>query len=305
MPPEFFACADKRSFSTQLTHIIPEIHQSPPFLRSAQGLLSASSVDLSVLLEEGQLVAFCFSSERDISLSPGLKAVSVGLVSVLPDFRGRGFGRLLLNGTVSEYRRKGIELIYLQGIPRFYSAFGFRGWCFKSKYVIELECLRGNVVGEIREVLPRDLAQMMELYDVYSQDIGSPVTRSPSNWEDLIGPLSNTFIFHCPRVILNGERMIAYFTTCPSNPSVIREFVCDIDREGILMALSTLASYLQSTGAEIMEIFSPDRGALSRTINRFLSCDFLRLIRQDSSNMVLSLGELSVSQGFILQGDNL
>lgn len=292
--------------------IIETSHLEKIFHLSLKALFNAATVKLAVIIKEGHIASFCFYSERSWQSSLGMiTGISVGLVTTNLHFRRKGLAQKLLNNLTNLSLKQNYSFVYLQGIPEFYSKFGFIGFSPKSKVVLDAENFK-KYNCTIRPLSKIDYSSVKSIFESYALSIGVRVHRTDREWADLFGPLSETFLFYHPMIILdqNGE-IIGYFCTTPGNPMVIREVVLQPRTESTLAALGTLAEYVKTQGQRFFEIFTPARGVLFDLCVNNIGADFICFYRPRSSNMVKFssfelVREWSIfNRSFILQGDNL
>jgi ribosomal protein S18 acetylase RimI-like enzyme len=90
--------------------------------------------------------AGCLTAEADgrrvgMAVATGYASAGfIGMLIVLPDLRGRGVGRRLLDATVSYLRGRGCRGIYLDSVPRavpLYERAGFRRVCHSLRFWVE------------------------------------------------------------------------------------------------------------------------------------------------------------------------
>jgi predicted acetyltransferase len=234
---------------------------------------------------------------------------SIGIVTTLPEYRGRGYGSLLIDRLAYYYHDLGADFLYLQGIPNFYCSLGFQGFAPKSKFVIK--CANLPIVRGVTVPLEPSNIQMAKLiYDHHQQAFPARVLRNEHDWQDLIGPLRSTFLFHQPKLIkTEAGDIVGYYCSSPGNPAAIREFITLDDPKAVVAALSILSAEVNLAIHEQIEIFAGSGSVLNKVAAEYFEADFIRFFRPRSSNMVKSLstripGEAH-QEAFIFQGDNL
>jgi len=144
----------------------------------------------------------------------------------------------------------------------------------------------------------------------YSSINSSCLIRSFYEWEDLLGPLSTTFLFNQPKLVLNNDGFpIAYFCNTPGKASMIREFVPLQDSESVINALATIADSVEYSDQEQIEIFAPANGPVWEAAATSIGADFLCFLRPKASNMIKWLSATKLADdfqcNFLLQGDIL
>jgi hypothetical protein len=107
------------------------------------------------------------------------------------------------------------------------------------------------------------------------------------DWQDLAGPLSDSFLFYSPRVIIDERsETIGYYCSSPESAATIREFVSLPCPDMGLSAMSIVASELPSTQEETLEIFAPVIGPIAKLAEKKIEADYIRFYRPRSSNMI-------------------
>ena len=280
------------------------------FYLSLTGLMASKTVKMAVVTVDGNIASFCFYSKRafDFNLMSRY-GFSIGLVTTLEKFRGKGFATELIEKISILASECKVSFVYLQGIPYFYSKLGFQTFAPKSRFVFDPERLR-ETGCQIVKLSEHRLSDVARLNLSYSDSIRSLVKRSEEDWLDLFRSIANTFLFFRPRGILCPEgKLVGYFCTSPNNPRELREFVVSQDRCSALIALTAAASYLRSLNGSKLEIFSPNLGPLLDLSRSTIEADFICHYRPFSSNLYRVIcsdfPESELRNSFVLQGDNL
>lgn len=293
----------------QLKGAVDKGHIHRQFHMSLNGLLSARSVKLAALTFGPELLAFLFYSDRTwLYSNRQFTGRSLGLVTTVEAHQGSGFAKRIVNKITDFALEKGIDFLYLQGIPNLYSKFGFHGFAPKRKFVFDpaVFTYKSCKVSILSSLYHDDVKQV---YRDYSRAIGSYIERSEKEWIDLFHSLSSTFLFYQPRVITGADgRLIGYFCVSPTEPTQVREFAFVPSEENALYACSAVANYVRELGASRLEIFSPANGPVYSLCVNQIDSDFICYFRSSSSNMVKWLSGSTVPkpilESFILQGDN-
>ena len=294
----------------QLKRAVIEGHEARQFYISMNGLLSAKGVKLAALVAASNIIAFVFYSQRKWGFEgDSYTSWSLGLFTTAKAYRGQGFSRKLIENITKEAIKSKVDFFYLQGIPGFYSKFGFSGFAPKCKFTFKIS----SFIKSDSRIAPLNRGyqeQVKQLYTDYSHSVGNYVIRSNENWRDFFFSLSSTFLFYRPSVILDhSNRVIAYFCVSPTNPAQIKEVVFHPNHEKVLFSCSALATYVSKLGASHLEIYAPARGPLNELCLKSIEADFVCLFRPSSSNMIKQVSRLTIPQpvreSFIFQGDNL
>lgn len=309
--PEFFSDFSPTPLQwTQLKAAVDEGHINRQFYLSMNGLLAANSIKLAALVSGSEILAFAFYADKKwMCEERTLTGRSLGLITTLKSHRRKGFSRKLIHSITEVSVENDIQFLYLQGIPNFYSKFGFHGFSPKRKFVFNLstfkprDCKVAPLVSLYRE-------KVKQIYDDYCSAIGGYVRRSEAEWNDFFLSLSSTFLFYHPRVILDSDgRLIGYFCVSPTDPTQVKELAFIPTKEDALLACSALATYVQKLGAPRLEIYAPASGPIYSLCFTSIESDFICYLRPSSSNMMKKLScknlPKSFFEAFILQGDNL
>lgn len=293
----------------QLKAAVDKGHVHRQFYMSLNGLLSARSVKLATLVFGSEILAFLFYADRAwFFRDTQFTGRSLGLITTVEAHQGSGFAKGLVNTITDLALEKDIDFLYLQGIPNFYSKFGFHGFAPKRKFVFDPSVFTfRNCEVFLLSTLYHD--RVKQVYKDYSRFIGSYIERSEEQWSDLFYSLSSTFLFYQPRVItLTDGRFIGYFCISPTDPTQVREFAFVPSEENAFYACSAIASYVRELGASRLEVFSPANGPVYSLCLNKIDSDFICYFRSSSSNMVKWLSGSKVPkpilESFILQGDN-
>jgi len=293
-----------------LKKIVQASHQSPIISASVDGFDAAETIYLCGVRTNGSLVSFAWCMKRHWVINYEIYiGLSIGLVTTDPRHRNSGYARSLIKGIENHARLNQVDFLYLAGIPGFYDKYGYIGFAPKSKFIFssaDLPKRNGRIVDATIYHLP----VIQSLYNDYSSTIESFSYRKYSDWQDLFGPLSSTFLFYCPKLVLDqADKPIAYFCSTPNDVKAIREFIPALDSDSVTTALSLIANSPEYAHRDSIEIFAPAKGPIWNIANDRLGADFQCFIRPRSSNMLkwLSSSESRAlfSCNFLLQGDLL
>jgi GNAT superfamily N-acetyltransferase len=290
---------------------VRENHHAPMLHLSVHALCRARTVKLCGIFVGNTLACYAWYMFRNVLIYTKVHSiVSIGLVTTLPEYRGLGLATRLIHSIEGICRGNGGTFAYLQGIPGFYSRIGYHGIAPKSKFIFTTRSFKKNNEYYIRQASLEDAELLTNLYEEYAGTLGVGVQRSESDWEDLLGPLSRTFLFHRPSIVLSPDGVPAgYFCTSPDNNLVIREFVTGKNIEDATICLNAVSDLYKKEKLEKFEIFSPDSGPVANACSKILGGDFIRYLRPDSSNLIKSLVASPSNSEFIIpfifQGDNL
>jgi GNAT superfamily N-acetyltransferase len=294
----------------ELKKIVRISHSAPWISQSIDGLHTSQTAKLCGVYANDSLASFAWYMQRTwIDNGISFTGLSIGVVTTAPSHRKRGYAKQLISKIEELARQRDIDFLYLAGIPGFYGKYGFKGFAPKSKLIFNKSDLpKGK--GTISHLSKEQLKIIPKMHSAYSSIISLCSVRSIGEWEDLFGPLSSTFLFNQPKVVLNEDDCpIAYFCNTPSNGSMIREFVPLLDSASVIAALAIIANSPEHSNEEKLEIFAPAYGPIWDAATNSIGADFLCFLRPKASNMIKwistskSINEFSC--GFILQGDML
>ncbi len=235
--------------------------------------------------------------------------LSIGIVTTVPGHRNRGHAKSLIEGLEKLGKLKQMDFLFLAGIPGFYSKYGFKGFAPKSKLVFNRSDLPLGK-GSIAPLTKNHLVTISQMYAAYAKETSAYSSRTDSDWQDLLGPLSSTFLFNNPSIILDhSNNAIAYFCATPSNSRAIREFITLPNPDSAITALSLIAHSAEYSDQERFEIFTPAKGPIWEAAANSIGADFLCFLRPQASNMIKWISSKKIPNdfhsAFIFQGDNL
>jgi GNAT superfamily N-acetyltransferase len=295
---------------TSLKEIVKESYAAPRIFRSIDGLHESKSAKLCGIYENNSLASFAWHMPRTWIID-GISFVglSIGVLTTAPSYRNKGYATKLILAIEEIAHQRNMDFLYLAGIPRFYGKQGFKGFASKSKLVFNKTDLPKSE-GTIESLTLEYLDVITKMHSDYSTAISSFSCRRLHEWEDLLGPLSSTFLFNDPKVVLNKNRHpIAYFCSTPGNSFTIREFVPHLDSASVITALSSIAHSFEYGASDVVEIFSPASGPVWEVAKNRIGADYMCFLRPNSSNMIKWISKAKSFNDyrceFILQGDIL
>ena len=295
---------------SDLKEIVKVSHVAPWIYHSIDGLHASQSAKLCGVYANDSLASFAWHMQRTWFINGiSFSGLSIGVLTTSPAYRNRGYAKKLILAITNLALHKEIDFLYLAGIPDFYDKFGFKGFAPKSKLVFKMSDLPSGE-GTIESLTLGHLKAISEMHSAYSDSISAFLCRTNWQWEDLLGPLSSTFLFSHPKVILNNVGdPIAYFCSTPGDANVIREFVPIQDPQSVINALAIIANSEEHDDHEKLEIFAPAKGPVWDSAANSLGADFLCFLRPKASNMINWLSATKRANDFhcdfILQGDFL
>lgn len=272
--------------------------------------LESATVQVAGLFVDQRLASFLFYMRRDWRYGHHmLVGYSVGLVTTLNDFRGNGFGTELIERFAAHSRNLGLDFIYLVGIPDFYNRLGFKSAGPQCKFIFEVP-LANLEQPRIRQACATLVPSIRSLYESFSLTVGSSFVRSDSDWSDLVGPLSKSFLFYDPHVVLNSSNEPAgYFCYLPGVQCEFREVTMGSSLQDTLVTINALMWLARADGRDKVEVFSSYSGPLRVLSTCYYSSQFIASFSPNRGPLVLGLSNrfcLSrYQESFVLQGDNL
>ena len=294
----------------ELKQIIRASHADQWIYQSIDGLYVSQTAKLCGIYTNNTLVSFAWHMKRtwviDNIVYTGL---SIGVVTTVPSHRNRGYAKSLIEELEKLGKLKQIDFLFLAGIPGFYSKYGFKGFAPKSKLVFNRSDLPLRK-GSISPLTKEHLTTISQMYAAYAKETSSYSSRTDSDWQDLLGPLSSTFLFNNPSIILDhSDNIIAYFCVTPNNPRAIREFIALPNPDSAITALSLIAHSAEYSDQERLEIFTPAKGPIWDAAANSIGADFLCFLRPQASHMIKWITKketpIDFHSAFIFRGDNL
>jgi predicted acetyltransferase len=292
-----------------IANVVSQSHSKKELGLAVPDFFNSSTIKLCGITECSDILGFAFYSTRNWRFNEKeVIGMSVGLVTVKSNVRGRGLGLRLLEAIVDHATEARVDFLYLQAIPDFYVKFGFEAFSPKSKFVFEVSeipTFRGSII----KVTEDHLSLVANLYSSFSTYIGLSSTRSENQWKDLVGPLSNSFMFYKPSIVIDEKGDVAgYFCMSPCEEGLVREFVPALTEGAARILLSGIGSLTGVHSGCKLEIFSPAAGPILELLGE-IKADFHRFYRPKAGNMLKSISEFNVlsllRDSFIFQGDNL
>jgi GNAT superfamily N-acetyltransferase len=294
----------------EIRDIVMRSHISQIFYKSIDGLTASSNIKFCGVYVGELLACFAWVLPR-VWTTRGrtLNGLSIGIVTTREEFRRQGLASKLILSIEQYAWETGVDFMYLQGIKNFYVPLGFRGFAPKSKYIFDITSLP-EFDGFSKPATESDISVMDFLYNSYHHLNAGLTRRSHQDWRDLIGPLSSTFLFYGPTILMNNSGdAVGYYCTSPDDPTVIREFVVMPSPADATVALAALARDLKSRHLQKIEIFASETGPVRTLAAQQIGADFLTFFRPQSSNMIKWLRHTRCAadfdRAFIFQGDNL
>lgn len=180
----------------------------------------------------------------------------IGGVCTHPDYRGRGFIKVLMTDVVQFMVGRGCALSWLHGKDQVYGSSGYRSFHGYSTLTIDVDPTRNPTPPSVT-VRPadreRDVLSLMRIYDRWNVDLSGPMLRSCEDWyHRVLGPEAREGWdrFH---VVESGERMIGYYQVLAGGT------VGELGAADEASALVTLAALAQACGGRVPFSFCDPR----------------------------------------------
>ena len=139
--------------------------------------------DTRILVKEGRIISSVQVFPRTMYCR-GAKIGfgGIGNVATLPSERERGYAGSVLRDALAYIRQKRLPVALLTTtINAYYEKFGFQTI---QRHVVRMEITGAGEYPGIRPFdPPRDLAQVMELYDRFSSQFAGTLVRDPAYWD--------------------------------------------------------------------------------------------------------------------------
>ncbi|MBO8240559.1 GNAT family N-acetyltransferase [Prochlorococcus marinus XMU1412] len=295
-----------KSQINKLCEIVKKSHNQNFLYPSFEYIIYSKTIKFCCVFNNNKIVSFAiymFRKWKKTNLT--LKTLSIGYITTLPEFRGRGYATFLLSNVENLAKSKKIDFIYLQGIQDFYGKYGFKGFAPKSKFIFYKKDFI-SPEGQIVDLQNSNKNLIKKLHYNFFRNKEIYIKRDNEIWEDFFSHLKNTYLFYKPKIVLDKTlKPIIYFCTTPNEETTIREFIpCNSIRK-VEKGLSLI--FKEFGKIEKIEIFS-DKSGIINELALTKGADFFQYIRPNGSNMIkiinknINLKDLEYS--FIFQGDN-
>lgn len=220
---------------------------------------------LQFVTDSNDLIGFALGRERVVRLHDSTaKSLSVGLVALNAAYRGRGLGTKFIRAILDEAFYVDTDLVYLQGIPHFYSKIGFRNIMPRTKVVLETSEINEQNSIAVQDVNKENIPHLSHLYEQLALNLNFSSLRSPKDWVWLLENVKGTFLFYSPKVVMLDSHCLGYFTTDPVEHGRVREAVYCTDFECIRLFVAGIVSYLKQKHVDTIEIMTWENSPLCR-----------------------------------------
>lgn len=132
-----------------------------------EGFLNFEPGGCFVAQEGDRLIGICIATSYDMS---GF----IGEFIIVPEMRGRGYGKKLLEHALNYLRDRGVHRIYLDGVPRavsLYERAGFQKICRSLRFTGKINQNRDNRVKRVERIQGQGLDNVLKIdRQIYGAD---------------------------------------------------------------------------------------------------------------------------------------
>ena len=251
-----------------------------------------------VAIVESKVVSVVVFGIREIRFPPCLiRAATIGPVATDKKHRGLGLSSRLLNHTLCYIESLGINIAYIQGIPDYYSKFGFYPYLAKSKVRINNESLNVSKKSSVAKYQPCFLPRLKSIFNESTNERICAAYRDEEIWDWLTGPAQASYYFYKPMVIRGDDGSInGYLTSDPDDPLNIRELVIDHSVEACEATLSAVKGMALGLGRSEFEIKLPWDDYFMTYIRMKHQGMFVQYCQSDGGSLMKFINPASVFQ---------
>ncbi len=247
------------------------------------------------------LVAIAFARVVKLNVSDfKVVALTVGPLAVHPAFQGRGIGRCLMEHLDVFASALNAEAIYLQGIPDFYTKFGYFPFFARCKFRV-LKPAPTTVAEHyiIRDASMADQRTLSDVYEELTSNLTCAAERSSDVWRWLLGPASRSWYFNRPRVVESQQGVVGYFCVDKSDASRVREAVYRPDFLSCSTVLVAIVQERFASGAAHVDLMTWPNSPLWQVAPKLIDGDLLIHSRRSSGQLVKLLRPEVMLERFI------
>lgn len=215
-----------------------------------------------------------------------INAGTIGFVSVKKDKQKLGLGESLLAASENFAAKRSCFILYLQGIAKYYSQFGFVPQFGKSKITFHTEHESQDESIILRDAEITDLADLANLFNDNAANTNCAAVRTTEDWNWLLQSAKNTMFFDNPTIALQGNIPIGYFCWDRLEPSRIREACTQNNVRGSSSLVGGLINFSKQKGLKNLEIMCPQGSSLYQTLSAEYNCDFTQHFRVDAMQLI-------------------
>ncbi len=196
-----------------------------------------------VVVVDGRVVSTVVIAPRMIRFgSVEVPAMTVGPVATHDKYRKRNLASVAMEDANRYMREHGVLVAYLQGIPNFYYRFGYYPFLVRCSAKFKREKARKEALpGRFRGMTTKDLPKVRSLYQMVNAGRTGSAVRDDAVWNWLLRRGTKTWLFHAPKVILDGRsRLCGYVTFSGWDEPHVSEIVVKQDEASCRAALGAL-----------------------------------------------------------------
>jgi predicted acetyltransferase len=165
-------------------------------------------------------------------------AMTVGPVGTHDHYRKQGHAAAAMHDASRYMEQNGVLLGYLRGIRNFYYRFGYYPFMTMSRVTFRCRDARPEArPGKLRVMRKAHIPALQQLFDEVTAGRTFAAVRDRPLWEWLIGPASKSWVFHDPKVILDGRNRLCGYVVPGRDDN---EFMVRGDDESCRAALGAL-----------------------------------------------------------------
>ena len=215
-----------------------------------------------------------------------INACTIGFVSIKKDRQKEGLGASLLAASENFAATRSCFILYLQGIAKYYSKFGFVPQFGKSKITFHTEHESRDESIILRNAEITDLVDLANLFNDNAANTNCAAARTTEDWNWLLQSAKNTMFFDNPTIALLGNIPIGYFCWDRLEPSRIREACSQNNVRGSSSLVRGLINFSKQKGLKNLEIMCPQGSSLYQTLRAEYNCDFTQHFRVDAMQLI-------------------
>ena len=249
----------------------------------------ASSENFFIIdhVQENKLLGFLIIKFVKVHLWGKLiNAGTIGFVSIKKDRQKKGLGASLLAASENFAATRSCFILYLQGIAKYYSQFGFVPQFGKSKITFHTECEYFDENIMLRNAEITDLADLANIFNDNAANTNCAAARTTEDWNWLFQSARNTTFFDNPTIVLLGDIPIGYFCWDRLEPNRIREACSLNNAQGSSLLVRGLINFSKQKGLKNIEIMCPQGSVLYQTLRTEYNCDFTQHFRVDAMQLI-------------------
>jgi predicted N-acetyltransferase YhbS len=275
----------------EVLHVLDEAFASPIFSENTRngffrGFKSTHQNFVLVKLNS-EVAGLAVIGKRKIRLLGfGIPAFTIGPLAVHPKFQNLGLGALLMEGIDTLATESKVSLSYLQGIPDFYSGFGYHPVLSRSKVVIQATEIFPQASVKVRRASKKDMPAIAGLFELNAQLFSCASVRTSADWDWLSRYGVSTYYFYQPTVIVADDRVVGYFCADAADPARIREACYGTTSADIRVFLSGLKDYATRSRVSHLELMTPQGSPLHEHLKAYGDGIYVERIQRDGGQLL-------------------